>query len=91
MTPAEQAKRQRIRDFHRTFTREEGIRVLDHLKIQFGYELSSVIPGPDGKVDPYVTHHKEGQKDAIRFIVQILKQLPLDDTEPDPQHPTVKT
>ena len=85
----EEIRRRLVRDYHRTFATEEGKRVLAHLESSFGFANSSVIPKPDGSIDPLTTHVREGQKDPLRTIHAFLAEYCLDDTEEDKTIPTV--
>jgi hypothetical protein len=85
-------ERQRtINAYHRTFSSEDGRRVLEDLKSVFGIQFPAFVPRQGGEYD---THHaaiRDGQRQVILHVESVLAEEMQGDANVDQPQVTVKT
>ena len=89
----ERAKeRQRtINAYHRLFAGEDGQRVLEDLKGNFGFKHPAFLPRRAGGYDPYHAAIRDGQRQVLLHIESILAAEVIGDANIETPQVTVKT
>ena len=85
-------ERQRtINAYHRAFAGEDGKRVLDDLKMIFGFKNPAFLPRQGGGYDAHHAAIRDGQRQVILHIESVLAEEALGDANIENQQVTVKT
>jgi len=85
-------ERQRtINAYHRTFSSDDGKRVLEDLKTVFGFKFPTFVPRQGGEYD---THHaaiRDGQRQVILHVETVLSEEAIGDANVEQPQVTVKS